>query len=123
MMCNFAPQAKSISYAMSQTPRTFSFAASVWDGTVGGFGGKAINEPDFSGNTYFDNAAIYSGTGTQNKKFLNAFFQAGLLGAGVGGVGTEDPAGVRLRGGSLPGLRPEQPRASADFPEQPRASA
>jgi len=93
MMCNFAPQAKSISYAMSQTPRTFSFAASVWDGTVGGFGGKAINEPDFSGNTYFDNAAIYSGTGTQNKKFLNAFFQAGLLGAGVGGVGTEDPAG------------------------------
>merc|ERR1740127_443785 len=57
MMCNFAPQAKSISYAMSQDPRTFSFAASVWDGTVGGFGGKAINEPDFSGNTYLDNAA------------------------------------------------------------------
>jgi hypothetical protein len=93
MMCNFAPQAKSISYAMSQDPRTFSFAASVWDGTVGGFGGKAINEPDFSGNTYFDNAALYSGTGTANKKFLNAFFQASLLGAGAGGVGTNDPAG------------------------------
>ena len=93
MMCNFAPQAKSINYAMSQDPKTFSFAASVWDGTVGGFGGKAINEPDFSGNTYFDNAALYAGTGTANKKFLNAFFQAGLLGAGVGGVGTEDPAG------------------------------
>ena len=93
MMCNFAPQAKSINYAMSQDPKSFSFAASVWDGTVGGFGGKKINEPDFSGNTYFDNAALYAGTGTANKKFLNAFFQAGLLGAGVGGVGTEDPAG------------------------------
>merc|ERR1740138_1005524 len=63
MMCNFAPQAKSISYAMSQDPRTVSFAAP------------------------------YSGTGTANKKFLNAFFQASLLGAGAGGVGTNDPAG------------------------------
>ena len=45
MMCNFAPQAKSINYAMSQDPKTFSFAASVWDGTVGGFGGKG----DFPG--------------------------------------------------------------------------
>merc|ERR1719407_139340 len=93
LMCNFAPQAKSINYAMSQDPKSFSFAASVWDGTLGGYGGATLNQPDFTGNTYFDNAAIYSGTGTSNKKFLNAFFQAGLLGAGVGGVGTEDPAG------------------------------
>ena len=92
-MCSFAPQAKSINYAMSEEPKAFAFAESVWDGTVGGYGGAALNQPDFTGNTYFDNAAVYAGSGTADKKFLNTFFMSGVLGAGTGGVGTDDPAG------------------------------
>merc|ERR1719274_478827 len=92
-MCNFAPQARTISYAMEQSPKAFALAQSVWDGTLGGYGGASLNQPDFTGNTYFDNAAVYAGSGTADKKFLNTFFVSGVLGASTGGVGTDDAAG------------------------------
>merc|ERR1719207_189221 len=37
-MCNLAPQARSINYAMSQDPRSFALAESVWDGLAGACG-------------------------------------------------------------------------------------
>merc|ERR1712224_532725 len=92
-MCNLAPQARSINYAMSQDPRSFALAESVWDGVVGAYGGKALNEPAFAGNTYFDNAALYAGGGTADTKFLNTYFQTGLIGAGPGGCGTNNSKG------------------------------
>jgi len=92
-MCSLAPQARSINYAMSQDPRSFALAESVWDGVVGAYGGKALNEPAFAGNTYFDNAALYAGGGTADTKFLNTYFQTGLIGAGPGGCGTNNSKG------------------------------
>merc|ERR1712118_445692 len=62
-MCTLAPQARSINYAMSQDPRSFALAESVWDGLVGAYGGTA------------------------DTKFLNTYFQTGLIGAGPGGCG------------------------------------
>ena len=88
-MCNIAAQARSIAYAVDLRPTPqFAMASGIWKGdwpAMPKYGGSALNEPDFSGNEYWEAnakwwslAMISTDAATRDTSFLSTYFNSAI---------------------------------------------
>jgi len=91
--CNIAAQARAIAYAADLRPTpNYPMAEGIWKGTwpaQPNYGAPTLNEPDFTGNEYFDDNAIWwspTTGGDPDKKFLSTVFLNAISPTGLGTV-------------------------------------